>query len=205
MIKSLLGKKVEMSQVFLDDGTVAPVTILTVGPCWITQIKTLDTDGYSAIQIGYGRKKRPVRAMLGHCKKCGVTPRFFREIELDEEEKAKVGDECRVADVFSVGEKVSITGISKGKGFAGVVKRWGFHGGPKTHGQSTTHRSAGSIGSQGVGRVFKGKKMPGRMGRDKITVKGLEVIEIDKKTNLIKIKGAVPGNRHGLVIVKKET
>ena len=184
-----------MTQIFKEDGTVVPVTVLSVGPCVVTQVKTREKDGYRAVQLGLGAKK-------GRAGK--TVPRYVREVRDGGGAKVKVGEVIKLEDVFSTGDLVTVSGISKGKGFAGVVKRWGFHGGPKTHGQSDRHRAPGSIGDQRTARVYKGKRMAGRMGGEKVTVKGLEVMELDVEKHLMKVKGAVPGNRGGLVVIRKQ-
>lgn len=215
MINGILGEKIDQTQKFTEEGKRIPVTLIKAGPCAMVQIKTGEHDGYWAIQLGFGeaKKKNIAKPILGHYKKAGLkkTPRFLREIRVDEEtfkkvaEKVKLGDEFLVKDIFKVGDKVSITGISKGKGFAGVVKRWHFSGGPRTHGQSDRERAPGSIGQTTTpGRVYKGKKMAGRMGGDKVMVKGLKVIEIDKEKNLLVVKGLTPGAKKGLLLIKKE-
>lgn len=195
-----------MSQVFKEDGTVVPVTLLEVGPCVVAQVKTKEKEGYQALQLGFGKKKKITKPLREHLKGLEWTPRYLCEFRTDVslENLPQRGEVLHLQDVFKVGDKVVVWGISKGKGFAGVVKRWGFADGPKTHGQTDKLRAPGSIGAQGVGRVVKGKKMPGRMGGARITVKGLEVIEVEEKNNVMKVKGAVPGNRGGLVVIKKE-
>src|SRR4030043_1850504 len=207
MLNALLGEKKQMSQTFIGD-TKVPVTFIKVGPCVITQIKTKDKDGYWAIQLGYGSKKAKniSKPLKGHMKTISgqMFPRFLREVRLKEEVKVKIGDKVKVSDIFSKGDKISITGISKGKGFAGVVKRWKFAGGPKTHGQSDRQRAPGSIG-QGTtpGRVLKGKHMAGRMGGDTVTVKNLIITEIDSEGGRVAISGALPGSTESLLIIKK--
>lgn len=207
MINALLGKKLKMSAGYDEKGTKIPVTLIEVGPCFVVQIKTKTTDGYFAAQIGLGTKKpnRTTKPILGHVKKAGLSqaPRFLQEVKFQEEPACKVGDILKVGDVFSPGDNVSFTGISKGKGFAGVMKRWGFAGGPRTHGQSDRARSLGTPGAEGPGRIFPGKKMPGHMGNRRVTVKGLTVVDVDPKTNLLTVKGAVPGSRKGLLLIKK--
>ena len=215
MINAILGEKIDQTRRFTEGGKSIPVTLIKSGPCSVIQIKAEDHNGYWAIQLGFGSKKakRTSKPILGHFKKAGLkkTPRFLREIRVDEKigkkfaEKIKLGDEITVNDIFKVGDKISVIGTSKGKGFAGVVKRWGFAGGPRTHGQSDRERAPGSIG-QGTtpGRVHKGKKMPGRMGGERVTIKGLKVIEIDKEKDLLVVKGLVPGAKKGLLIIKKE-
>ncbi|MBL7158965.1 50S ribosomal protein L3 [Candidatus Microgenomates bacterium] len=209
MLNAILGEKIKQTQKFTENGQRIPVTFIKAGPCPVVQIKTKDNDGYWAVQLGFGSKqtKRTTKPILEHFKKAGLkkTPRFLREIRINENQELKVGEEIKVNDVFKTGDKLIITGISKGKGFAGVMKRWGFSGGPRTHGQSDRQRAPGSIG-QGTtpGRVHKGKKMPGRMGGDKVSIKGLKVIEIDEEKNLLIVKGLVPGVKSGLLLIKKE-
>ena len=206
MVARLLGKKLGMTQMFNKEGNLVPVTLIQAGPCNILQIKNKENDGYSAIQVGFGerKKKRATKAEIGHCSKAktGVKKlvREFRDDTLDAE--YELGQVLTV-DVFDGVEVIDITGTSKGKGFAGVMKRWGFHGGPATHG-CTTPRGAGSVGAgTDPGRVLKGKKMAGRMGGDKCTVRNLDVIKIDKDRNLMFVKGAVPGPNGGYVIIRK--
>ncbi len=206
MVARLLGKKLGMTQMFNKEGDLIPVTLIQAGPCNILQIKNKATDGYSAIQVGFEerKKKRATKAEIGHCSKAktGVKRlvREFRDDTLDAE--YELGQVLTV-DVFDGVEVIDITGTSKGKGFAGVMKRWGFHGGPATHG-CTTPRGAGSVGAgTDPGRVLKGKKMAGRMGGDKCTVRNLDVIKIDKDRNLMFVKGAVPGPNGGYVIIRK--
>ena len=206
MVARLLGKKLGMTQMFNKEGNLVPVTLIQAGPCNILQIKNKENDGYSAIQVGFEerKKKRATKAEIGHCSKAktGVKKlvREFRDDPLDAE--YELGQVLTV-DVFDGVEVIDITGTSKGKGFAGVMKRWGFHGGPATHG-CTTPRSAGSVGAgTDPGRVLKGKKMAGRMGGDKCTVRNLDVIKIDKDRNLMFVKGAVPGPNGGYVIIRK--
>lgn len=196
-MKFILGQKINMTQEFKDDGTVAPVTIVKAGPCVITQVKTKDKEGYDAVQIGYGqkKKKRMTKAELGHLGHLRNF-RWLREFKVKDE--YKLGDEIKVS-VFKKGDIVQVSGISKGKGFQGVVKRHGFHGSPATHGHKDQLRAPGSIGATDAARVFKGTRMAGRMGGDRVTITGLEIIEVDEKNGLLKIKGAVPGARGALV------
>lgn len=208
MLKAILGKKISQTQRFAEDGKRLPATLIEAGPCPVVQVKTKEKDGYLALQLGFGMKKpkRTKKPMLGHLKgaKLTVAPRFLREIKIAGQEAVKAGDIVSVGDVFSPGDKIQITGISKGKGFAGVVKRWGFAGGPRTHGQSDRERAPGSIGSTTTpGRVYKGKKMAGRMGQDRVTLKGLKVIEVDPKNNLLTVTGLVPGAKNSLLILEK--
>lgn len=197
-----------MSQTFVQ-GTRVPVTVVNAGPCVVTFIKKEEKDGYWAVQLGLGEKKikNTSKALQGHLKgaiKDKKAPRFIKEIKVEKEPEYKVGDEVKVSDVLSVGDFVAVTGTSKGKGFAGVIKRWGFKGGPRTHGQSDRERAPGSIG-QGTtpGRVRKGKKMPGRMGAETVTVKNLQIVEINEDENEIKLSGPVPGIPGGLLIIRK--
>ena len=202
-MKFILGQKLEMSQIFQDDGNVVPVSIVQAGPCVVAQIKTKDKDGYEAVQIGFGRKKQLTKPELGHLKKLGKF-RWLKEFKRQNKKKPaaigdyKIGDKVEVS-MFQIGDMVQASGISKGKGFQGVVKRHGFHGSPASHGHKDQLRMPGSIGATDPGRVFKGKRMAGQMGNKRITVKGLEVIQVDKKKNLLYIKGAVPGARGTLL------
>ncbi len=206
MVARLLGKKLGMTQMFNKEGNLIPVTLIQAGPCNVLQIKNKENDGYSAIQVGFEerKKKRATKAEIGHCAKAKTGAkklvREFRDDTLDTE--YELGQVLTV-DVFDGVEVIDITGTSKGKGFAGAMKRWGFSGGPATHG-CTTPRSAGSVGAgTDPGRVLKGKKMAGRMGGDKCTVRNLDVIKIDKDKNLMFVKGAVPGPNGGYVIIRK--
>jgi large subunit ribosomal protein L3 len=191
-----------MTQVFTDKGEAAAVTLIEVGPCTVVQVKTTDNDGYNAAQIGFGEAKKIKSAEKGHTKEAGNF-RYLREFRLDSVEGVKVGDKVD-ASLFAPGDKVKVTGISKGRGFAGVVKRHHFHGGPKTHGQSDRNRAPGSIGSTTTpGRVLKGRRMAGHMGAERVTTRGLTVIKTDASNNIIMVKGAVPGADNGLVLVGK--
>lgn len=204
MARGLLGKKLGMSQYFTAAGNLIPVTVMEVGPCIVVQKKTKVQDGYEAIQLGYQDKKehRVNKPLKGHFKKYGVTPKkYLREFPTNGDETHQIGDEIRV-DIFSEGEKVDISSISKGKGFTGVVKRWGFHGGPATHG-SRFHRAPGSIGAAAdPARVFKGKRLPGRKGGERVTVQNLEIVKVDPEKNLLLVRGSVPGPKKGLVTVR---
>lgn len=203
MLTGLIAKKIEMSQIFDEEKGIIPVTLLQVGPCIVIQIKTQDKDGYFSAQIGFGTAKKINKPMQAHLKKSGAQSAVLREVRAEELGGLKLGQEVKVSDVFEVGEKVTVTGVSKGKGFAGVVKRHSFSGGPKSHGQVDRLRAPGSIGAQGLGRVLKGTKMAGRMGQRKVTVKGLEVIEIDAGRNLMKLKGAIPGSIGSIILIRK--
>ena len=202
MIQSLMGKKLGMTQIFDDTGQAVPVTVLKVGPCVVTQVRTEERDGYQAVQLGYEESKRLNSPQRGHQRAAGSSMRHLREVRTDDVSAYEVG---QVVDcsVFNVGDKVDVTGTSKGKGFAGVVKRHGFAGGPKTHGQSDRHRAPGSIGSSATpGRVFKGMRMAGRMGNVRTTVQNLTVAGVDPEKNLVLVHGSVPGPNESLVIVR---
>jgi len=206
-MKFLLGKKLAMTQIFRDD-KVIPVTLIESGPNFVIQIKTKEKDGYVAVQLGFGVKKEKniKKPQRGHLKKISNLKsqisnlRYLKEFRVENSE-LKVGDEIK-PDIFAPGDKVNVIAVSKGKGFQGVVKRHGFHGGPKSHGQKDRHRAPGSIGASWPQHVIKGMKMAGRMGGDKVTVKNLEVVEVDKENNLIAIKGAIPGRKGTLVIMR---
>jgi len=198
-MKFVLGKKLAMTQKFQDDGRVIPVTTVLVEPCYITQIKNKDNDGYRALQIGCGIKKKTNKALVGHLKELPQV-RYLREFRLEDKDEIEYKKGQKItADIFTVGEKVKVAGQSKGKGFQGVVKRYGFAGAPKSHGTKDQLRHPGSIGATGPAHVFKGQKMPGRMGGQKVTIANLEIIEIDTEKNLIYIKGAIPGSRNSLI------
>lgn len=204
MINSILGRKVGMTQVFKDDGTVVPVTVIEAGPVVITQLRSPEKEGYAAVQVGFGdvNPKRVTKPLSGHFAKADVSPkRYLREFRVDDLSGLEVGQEIK-ADIFRPGDKVSVTGVSKGKGFAGAVKRWHFHGGPKTHG-SMIHRKPQSGGATDAARTFKGVRRPGRMGGQTVTTAGLEIVRVDAEKNLLLIKGAVPGANGGLIVVKK--
>jgi large subunit ribosomal protein L3 len=198
-MKFILGKKTEMTQVFLPNGTVVPVTKVIAGPCQIVQVKTLEKDGKKAVQIGFGEKKlkRLNKAEAGHLKDLQPS-QFLNDFVLGEKDSAERGDLITVG-IFSAGDKATVIGVSKGKGFAGVVKRHHFRGGPASHGHKDNLRAPGSIGAGGVQRVFKGMRMAGRMGGERVTVKNLEIVEVRPETNELYIKGAVPGGRNGLL------
>lgn len=195
-MKFILGKKIGMSQVFNEKGATVPVTLIEAGPCFVTQIKEKSKDGYGAVQIGFqkiGKENKIKKTMKGKEFK------FLREFKTAFD--GKVGDQIDLS-LFSEGEKIEVSGISKGKGFQGVVKRWGFHGRNSTHGAKHEQRKPGSIGSSWPERVIKGRKMPGRMGRDKVTVKNLKIAKIDKENGLLALRGAVPGNKGMLLEIK---
>ena len=205
MKKAILTTKVGMTQVFSEDGVLTPVTVLQAGPCVVTQVKTVENDGYSAVQVGYGdiREKLVNKPEKGHFAKAGVAAkRFVKEFRLEDAESYTLGQEIK-ADVFAAGDKVDATAKSKGKGFQGAIKRHGQSRGPMAHG-SKYHRHAGSNGSATTpGRVFKGKHMPGHMGAVRVTVQNLEVVSVDAEKNLILVKGAVPGPKKSLVMLKE--
>lgn len=204
MKKAIMGKKIGMTQIFDENGKVIPVTVIEAGPCVVLQKKTMENDGYEAIQVGFGdiREKLVNKPMKGIFSKAGVSvKRFVREFRLEDVSQYEVGNEIK-ADLFQVGEKVDVTGTSKGKGFQGTIKRWNAHRGPMTHG-SKFHRAVGSMGaSSDPSRTFKNKRMPGQMGRVKSTVLNLEVVKIMPEKNAILIKGAIPGPNKGMVIIR---
>ncbi len=204
MKQAILGKKIGMTQVFCEDGTMVPVTVVLAGPCPVTQIKTVDHDGYDAVQMAFMpvREKLITKPEMGHLKKAGVgAHRYVKEFRLDDCSQYEVGSVIK-ADVFDKGEHVDVTGISKGKGFEGNIKRWNQARGRKTHG-SHSYRVAGSLGACTYpGEVFKTKRLPGHMGRERITVQNLEIVRSDAERNLLLIKGAIPGANGGLVLVK---
>ena len=221
MNKAILATKVGMTQIFTEDGTLVPVTVLQAGPCVVTQIKTVENDGYSAVQVGFVDKKERIvnrdkggkkevihrhgvnKALKGHFDKAGVScKRYVREFKFDNASEYALAQEIK-ADIFATGDKVDATAISKGKGFQGAIKRHGQHRGPMAHG-SKFHRHAGSNGAcSDPSKVFKGKKMPGQMGHKKITIQNLEVVRVDADKNLLLVKGAVPGPKKALVTVKE--
>ncbi|MDD4370229.1 MAG: 50S ribosomal protein L3 [Anaerostipes sp.] len=205
MKKAILTTKVGMTQIFSEDGVLIPVTVLQAGPCVVTQVKTMDNDGYSAVQVGYVDKKEKatIKPEKGHFDKAGVAPkRFVREFKFENAEEYTVGQEIK-ADIFEAGDKIDVTATSKGKGYAGGIKRHGLSTGPKTHG-SKFHRHAGSNGmASDPGKVMKGKKMPGHMGSERVTIQNLEVVKVDVDNNVILVKGAVPGPKKSLVTLKE--
>ena len=205
MKKAILATKVGMTQIFSEDGTLTPVTVLQAGPCVVTQVKTVENDGYSAVQVGFvdKREKLVAKPQKGLFDKIGVSyKRYIKEFKFENAEEYSVKDEIK-ADVFAVGDKVDATAISKGKGFQGAIKRHGQSRGPMAHG-SKFHRHAGSNGSSSdPSRVFKGKKMPGQMGHVKVTVQNLEIVRVDAEANLILVKGSVPGPKKALITMKE--
>jgi len=205
MCNGLIGKKLGMTGLFTSEGKYTPVTAIQVGPCVVTQIKTVATDGYNALQIGFGEKKktRVNKALEGHLKKSSETRfAFLREVSVNDPSDYGLGQIINI-DIFNIGETIDVTGTTKGRGFSGVIKRHGFHGGKKTHG-SHSHRIPGSIGcSAWPSKVAKGKKMPGKYGNSRKTIRNLEIVDIRPEENLILIKGAIPGSRNGIVEIKK--
>ena len=205
MKKAILATKVGMTQIFNEDGVLTPVTVLQAGPCVVTQVKTLENDGYEAVQVGFADKREKLvnKPMKGHFDKAGVSyKRFVREFRFENASKYNVKDEIK-ADIFAAGDKIDATAISKGKGFQGAIKRHGQSRGPMAHG-SKFHRHQGSNGSATTpGRVFKGKGMPGQMGAKRITIQNLEVVRVDAENNIILVKGAVPGPKKSLVTLKE--
>ncbi|MBQ7974784.1 MAG: 50S ribosomal protein L3 [Clostridia bacterium] len=204
MKKAILGTKIGLTQIFNEDGKVVPVTVILAGPCTVVQKKTVETDGYEAVQVGYGevKEKSLNKPMKGHFAKADTAAKkYLREFRLEDISALNVGDEIK-ADIFEAGEKVDVTGISKGKGFAGPMKRWGLHRGPMSHG-SGYHRGSGSMGAcSSPGRVMKGKKLPGHMGVETVTVQNLEIVKVNADENIILVKGAVPGSKGGLITIR---
>jgi len=196
----LLGKKISMTQLYRENLEIA-VTAIEAGPCCVTQVKTVEKDKYNAVQLGFGESKKLTKAEKGHLKENGAY-RYLRELRTDDVKDYQVGQKIDVT-IFKPGDIVQVEGISKGKGFAGGVKRYHFRGGPKTHGQSDRHRAPGSVGSTTTpGRVFKGLRMAGHMGDRKVTVRNLEVVEVDQAKNIVLLKGAIPGGKNGLVLIE---
>ncbi len=205
MEKAIIGKKIGMTQVFTDDGKVVPVTVVEAGPCYVTQIKTTDKDGYNSVQLGYGdiKSKNVNKAQAGIYKKANVeAKRVLKEFKYDDITKFAVGQEVK-ADMFSAGDMVDVSGISKGHGFTGVIKRWNQRRLKMTHGVGPVHREVGSMGANSTpSRVFKGKKMPGQYGHEAVTVQNLRVVRVDADRNLIFVKGAIPGPNKSIVTIK---
>lgn len=202
MAKEILGKKIGMTQIFTEEGKVIPVTVIEAGPCYVVQKKTDEVDGYTAYQIGFAdaKPKHVNKPLKGHFDKAGVElKRNLKEVQFDDE--YNVGDEIK-ADIFNEGDTVDVIGTSKGKGYAGVIKRWNFSRGPMAHG-SKFHRAPGSLGSVDPARVFKGKKMSGRLGGDRVTIQNLEVVRVDADRNLILVKGSIPGPKKSIVAIRQ--
>lgn len=203
MAKALLGRKLGMTQIFSENGEAVPVTVLRVGPCVVTQIKTDERDGYEALQIGFEDARRLKSPERGHQRAANASKRHLREVDAEDVEGFEVGQviDC---SIFEVGSRVDVTGTSKGKGFAGVVKRHHFAGGPATHGQSDRHRAPGSVGASATpARVFKGKRMAGRMGHETQTIMNLRVEQVDQEKNIVLVRGSVPGANEGLVTIRQ--
>ena len=202
-MKTLLGTKVGMTQILGEDGVAVPVTLIKAGPVTVTQVKTVETDGYTSVQLGYGNGKNLSNAVAGHVKKAGVTPKTLKEVRVDDLGELKVGDSFDVS-MFAVGDNVDVTGVSKGKGFAGTIKRHNYNRQRKTHGGKGDTRKVGSIGSMYPQKIFKGKTMAGHMGHEQVTVRNLTVAYVDATDGVIGLKGAVPGPRKGLVKIAGE-
>lgn len=204
MQKAILAQKLGMTQIFDEIGKVIPVTVVLAGPNAVVQKKTVDKDGYDSVQVGFIdlKEKKANKPSKGHFAKAGVTPKkYVKELRLEDVSGLNVGDEIK-ADIFEVGDKIDVAGISKGKGFAGTIKRWGTHRGPMTHG-SGYHRGPGSMGMcSDPGRVYKGKRLPGHMGVERVTIQNLTVVKVDVEKNIMLIKGGVPGPKGGLLIIK---
>lgn len=205
MKKGIIGKKLGMTQIFMEDGSVVPVTVIEAGPCTVAQKKTVENDGYDAVQLAFGdvKEKHLTKAEIGHFKKAGVEPRkHLKEFRLENAAEMNVGDVVS-AETFAAGDKVDITGITKGHGYSGAVKRWGHHILRMTHGTGPIHRQVGSMGANSSpSRVFKNKKMAGQYGNEKVTVLNLAVVKIDAEKNIIAVKGAVPGAKGGIVFIR---
>jgi len=203
----LIGRKIRMTQVFGADGSVIPVTVIETGPCVVVQKKDMRSDGYNALQLGFGHRKsrRVNKPQQGHMRKAGKEPfKVLREFRIGEVSQYEVGQEIKLSDLFKIGDCVDVTGTSKGKGFAGVIKRWRFAGFPAGHGTHETFRHGGSIGNRSYpGRVFKGKKMAGHLGNERVSVQNLEVIAVREESNLLLVKGAVPGSNRGILLIRQ--
>ena len=206
MFKGLIGKKIGMTQIFDEEGVAIPVTLIEAGPCYVTQVCTPEKEGYSGVQLGFDevKPKRLAGGELGHLKRNNLPPlRFLREFRV-KNPAVKEGEKVTVSDAFSKGDHVDVVGTSKGKGFAGAVKRYHFHGGPKTHGQSDRTRAPGSRSSTTTpGRVYKGARGPGHMGNKQVTAQNLKVVLVDSDRNLLGVRGAVPGSKNGMVVIKE--
>jgi len=203
MGRAILGRKIGMTQLFEGDGRVHPVTVIEAGPCYVVQKKSQARDGYEAIQVGFGemRERLATRAAAGHYARSRVKPkRYLREFRVESSDSFELGQEIRV-NQWSAGDLVDVVGTSRGRGFAGTIKRWNFHRGPMSHG-SMYHRRVGSLGATAPARVFKGRKMPGRLGGERTTTLGLTIVRVDPERNLIMVKGAVPGAKGGLVTIR---
>jgi len=205
MVAGILGEKLGMTRIFAKNGESIPVTVILAGPCQVIQKKTIEKDGYNAVQLGFKevKEKKISKPIVKHLNKYKVKPiKHIREFKIDNSNKYSPGAEVKV-DIFKEGDKVDIVGISKGKGFAGAIKRHNFSGGPKSHGQKEYFRSVGSIGATDAARVFKGQKLPGHMGTDRVTVKNLEVVKINLERNLVLVRGSVPGAKGAVLVINK--
>ena len=203
MKKAIIGKKIGMTQIFTENGAVIPVTLIEAGPCAVVQKKTMDKDGYSALQLGFSdiAERKLTNPVKGHFKKSGVVyKKYLKEFRLENAEEKNVGDTI-TAEIFAEGDSVDVRGTSKGKGYAGVIKRWNFSRLKESHGTGPVHRHGGSLGVIDPARVFKGKKMAGHLGNERVTVQNLKVVKIDAENNIIAVKGAVPGPKGGLVVL----
>lgn len=204
MKKGIIGKKIGMTQLFDENGMVVPVTVVEAGPCVVVQKKTVESDGYTAVQVGFGevKAKKLTKPAKGHFEKAGVAPKkTLKEFRFDSIDEINVGDIIK-ADTFAAGDKVDVCGISKGKGYAGTIKRWNGHSLRATHGTGPVHRHAGSNGSTSTpSRVYKGKKLPGHLGAERVTVQNLAIVKVDAENNLIAVKGAIPGAKGGIVVL----
>jgi len=203
MVGGLIGRKLGMTQIFDEQGLARPVTVIEAGPCVVTQLRNEETDGYTAVQLGFGIVKKLNKPQAGHVRASGHQVKTLREFKADDYSGIEVGQVYK-ADTFAVGEVIDVTGTSKGRGFQGGMKRHGFHGGPATHGQSDRARAPGSIGSSATpGRVFKGLKMAGHMGNERVTVQNLTVLRVDAERNLLLVEGSVPGPNNGTLLIKR--
>ena len=204
MQKGIIGKKIDITQLFDENGMVVPITIIKTGPCVVVQKKTVESDGYTAVQVGFGEVKanKLTKPAKGHFEKAGVAPKkTLKEFRFDSIDEINVGDIIK-ADTFAAGDKVDVCGISKGKGYAGTIKRWNGHSLRATHGTGPVHRHAGSNGSTSTpSRVYKGKKLPGHLGAERVTVQNLAIVKVDAENNLIAVKGAIPGAKGGIVVL----
>jgi large subunit ribosomal protein L3 len=203
MVRGLIGRKLGMTQIFDEQGLARPVTVIEAGPCVVTQVRNQETDGYEAVQLGFGIAKRLNKPQAGHVRASGHQVKTLREVKADDYTSIEVGQVFK-ADTFTAGEVVDVTGTSKGRGFQGGMKRHGFSGGPKTHGQSDRARAPGSIGSSATpGRVFKGLKMAGHRGHERVTVQNLTVLRVDSERNLLLVEGSVPGPNNGTLLIRR--
>lgn len=205
----IIGRKIGMTQIFQEDGSVVPVTVIEAGPCWVTQKKTIAQEGYEALQIGFlpKREKSVKKPLAGHCKKAGVAPvTYLKEFRMESTEGYELGQEINVGQLFKPGDVVDVTGLSKGKGFAGVIKRHGFHGSPGSHGTHEYFRHGGSVGSATYPHhTFKGLKMPGHLGNHRVTIQNIKILEVREDQNLLLLRGGIPGGPRGWVLIRSAT